>query len=138
MTASPSAILPRIKEYQVSRESGESRIVSVPIVDAWMQHPGGEMLADPMFASLRAWSHGSLPRGELPLESTIRAMDQAGVGRGLLCAWWGPTGPLISNDEVAQAVGRYPDRSAGVASVDDQVPERLHRHIGLQDDPVPA
>jgi uncharacterized protein len=122
MAASRGAILPRFEEYQVSRESGESRTVSVPIVDAWMQHPVGEMLADPMFASLRAWSHGSLPRGELPLESTILAMDQAGVGRGMLCAWWGPTGPLISNDEVAKAVARYPDRFAGVASVDLAAP----------------
>jgi hypothetical protein len=39
----------------------------VSAVDAWMQHPGGVMLDDPMFDSLRAWSHGRLPLGELPL-----------------------------------------------------------------------
>jgi len=113
----------------VSGESRESLKVSVPIVDAWMQHPVGLMLADPMFDSLRAWSHGRLPRGELPLESTVRAMDDAGVGRGLLCAWWGPGGPLISNDEVAKAVARYPDRFAGVASVDLSAPMRAVREL---------
>jgi hypothetical protein len=36
----------------------------------------------------------------------------------MLSAWWAPGGPLISNDEVAAVVGAYPDRFAGVASVD--------------------
>ena len=101
----------------------------VSIVDAWMQHPGGVMLDHPMFDSLRAWSHGRLPRGELPLEWTVRAMDEAGVGRGLLCAWWGPAGPLISNNDVAAAVALYPDRFAGVASVDLAAPMAAVREL---------
>jgi uncharacterized protein len=106
-----------------------THVSPVPIVDAWMQHPGGVMLDDPMFGSLRAWSHGRLPRGELPLEWTVRAMDDAGVGRGLLCAWWGPAGPLISNNDVAAAVARYPDRFAGVASVDLASPMAAVREL---------
>jgi uncharacterized protein len=114
----------------MSNESGEAMTVSAAsIVDAWMQHPGGRMLADPMFGSLRAWSHGRLPRGELPLEQTVHAMDEAGIRCGLLCAWWGPTGPLISNDEVAKAVERYPDRFAGVASVDLAAPMAAVREL---------
>jgi len=101
----------------------------VSIVDAWMQHPGGVMLDDPMFDSLRAWSHGRLPQGELPLEWTVRAMDDAGVDRGLLCAWWGPAGPLISNNDVAAAVALYPDRFAGVASVDLASPMAAVREL---------
>ena len=30
------------------------------IIDAWMQHPSAEFLAEPMFDSLRRWAHGLL------------------------------------------------------------------------------
>src|SRR5215468_11939045 len=91
------------------------------IIDAWMQHPTAEMLRQPFFESLRRW--GGLASGteEIPLEATIRAMDDGGVRIGLMAAWWGPRGALIANDDVAGFVRRYPDRLVGVASVD------LHR-----------
>ena len=38
---------------------------------------------------------------EIPLEWTIAALDAAGVRQALLTAWWGPKGPLLSNDDVA-------------------------------------
>jgi hypothetical protein len=50
--------------------------------------------------------------------ATVAAMDEAGVRTGMLCAWWGPRGPLISNDAVATMVSSYPGRFAGVAAVD--------------------
>ena len=28
------------------------------IIDAWMQHPSRHAMADPMFDSLRRWTHG--------------------------------------------------------------------------------
>ena len=87
------------------------------IVDAWMQHPTPKFLDRPIFDSLRRWSHGSLAGTAVPIEATIGAMDEAGVRMGLICAWWGPEGPLIANDEVAEFVRRYPDRLVGVASV---------------------
>jgi uncharacterized protein len=99
------------------------------IVDAWMQHPSEAMLDHPMFDSLRAWSHGMLPQGDCPLEWTVRAMDDAGVRCGLLCAWWGPEGPLISNNEVADAIRRYPDRFVGAASVDLAAPMPAVREL---------
>ncbi|HSD10854.1 MAG TPA: amidohydrolase family protein [Candidatus Binatia bacterium] len=86
-----------------------------------MQHPSQKFLAEPMFESLRRWSHGRLANQDVPLEATIEAMDDADVRIGLLCAWWGPRGPLIGNDEVARCVKRYPRRLVGIASVD------LHR-----------
>src|SRR5439155_21009942 len=95
-----------------------SRIMEKRVVDVWMQHPSKTFLAHPVFDSLRRWSHGGLSDVEIPLEATIRAMDEAGVRLGLICAWWGPQGPLISNDEVATFVRRHPDRLVGVASVD--------------------
>ena len=88
------------------------------IIDAWMQHPSAEFLDDPMFASLRRWSRGQMAGGKTPVEATLAAMDAAGVQVGMLCAWWGPRGPLIPNDTVAEMVTRYPDRFAGVAAVD--------------------
>jgi uncharacterized protein len=93
-------------------------VAGTGIVDAWMQHPNRVFLAEPMFESLRAWSHGQLPDGDLPLEWTLQAMDQAGVAVGLLSAWWGPTGPLITNDEVAAAASSHPERFVGIAAVD--------------------
>src|SRR5215472_538054 len=84
------------------------------IIDAWMQHPSAEFLEDPMFDSLRRWAHGRLADGEIPAETTVAATDAAGVRTGMLCAWWGPRGPLISNDAVAAMVR---DSASGCASV---------------------
>ena len=91
------------------------------IVDAWMQHPTKTFMSHPMFESLRRWARGGLVAADVPLGATIKDMDEAGVRVGLMCAWWGPQGPLIANDEVAAFVRRYPERLVGVASVD------LHR-----------
>ena len=99
------------------------------IIDAWMQHPSAALMNHPMFESLRSWSHASLREEALPLEWTIAAMDEAGVAVGLLCAWWGPSGPLISNADVARAVERYPDRFVGVASADLFQPMRAVREL---------
>ncbi len=83
------------------------------IIDAWMQHPSAEFLADPMFESLRRWARGQLPGGhEVPAEAPVAAMDAAGVRTGMLCAWWGPQGPLISNDSVAAMIAGHPGRFA--------------------------
>jgi predicted TIM-barrel fold metal-dependent hydrolase len=71
-----------------------------------------------MFESLRRWSHGKLADGEIPAEATVAAMDAAGVQTGMLCAWWGPRGPLITNDAVAAMATRFPGRFCGVAAVD--------------------
>ncbi len=92
--------------------NGEPRIV-----DAWMQHPTREFLNLPIFQSLRRWSHGALGTAEVPLEATLTSMDEAGVRLGLVCAWWGPQGPIISNDAVAAFVRSYPQRLIGIASV---------------------
>ena len=86
-------------------------------IDAWMQHPNRRFLADPMFDSLRRWSHDNFP-AEVSTQWTLDQMDRAGVEVGLLCAWWAPTGPLISNDEVGQLALCHPDRCVPVASAD--------------------
>jgi uncharacterized protein len=90
------------------------------IIDVWMQHPTPRLGSEPMFESLRRWvpSTQLAPSVSAPLATTIDAMDAAGVRLGLVCAWWGPRGPLIDNDEVAALVRERPDRLIGVASVD--------------------
>jgi predicted TIM-barrel fold metal-dependent hydrolase len=90
------------------------------IIDAWMQHPSRGFLTHPMLDSLRRWGRAAFGTDfcEVPISHTIRAMDEGGVRLGLCCAWWGPHGPLLSNEEVAAFVRAYPDRLVGVASVD--------------------
>lgn len=109
------------------------------IVDAWMQHPTARFLREPMLDSLRRWSRDALPTEEPSVEATLAAMDAARVDVGLLCAWWGPHGPLIANDEVARIVELHPDRFVGIASVDLQRPmdavrelRRCVRELGLR------
>jgi predicted TIM-barrel fold metal-dependent hydrolase len=88
------------------------------IIDVWMQHPTLDFINHPMFESLRRWTGRMKATEEIPVEFTIGAMDQGMVRKGLICGWWGPRGPLISNDQVASIVGRFPERFAGIASVD--------------------
>ncbi|HSD77822.1 MAG TPA: amidohydrolase family protein [Solirubrobacteraceae bacterium] len=98
-------------------------------IDAWMQHPTPRFLAQEAFASLRRWTGGTLPAGEVPVELTLGAMDAAGVEVGLLSAWHGPQGPLISNDEVAALVAAHPGRFAGLAAVDLDRPVAAVREL---------
>ncbi len=88
------------------------------IVDAWAQHPTLRHAQDPMFASLRRWTRSEAPTTELPVSTTIDALDQAGVDKALISAWVAPGNVMISNDEVAAFVAESPDRLAGVGSVD--------------------
>lgn len=88
------------------------------IIDAWIQHPTPAWLAHPMFASVRRWIGLTEVPGEIPIDFTLRALEAAGVSRALVSAWWGPSGALISNDEVAAFVRSRPDVLVGVASVD--------------------
>lgn len=92
-----------------------------PTIDAWIQHPTGPFLGHDMFASLRRWMKLTVVPDEIPVELTLAALDAAGVTRALASAWWGPEGPLISNDQVASTVNSHPDRFVGVGSVN------LHR-----------
>ncbi len=111
------------------------------IVDAWIQHPTGPFLREPMFATLLRWrglDPSTLP-DELPPAFTLGALDAARVDRAVVSAWWGPRGPLLGNDQVAALVAAHPDRLVGLASVDlhrpmDAVRElrRCVRTLGLR------
>lgn len=88
------------------------------VVDVWAQHPNLPFMRSEIFETVRRWGRLEIPDEDPPLESTLAAMDRAGVEVALLSAWVGPEGVLISNEEVAAAVARGPDRFRGVASVD--------------------
>ncbi len=102
---------------------------SVPIIDAWMQHPTPEFMAHEMFASLRRWSGEQMAPRELPLELTVKAFEAAGVSKALISAWWGPNGKLLSNEHVAECVKAFPDRFVGIASVDLYRPMEAVREL---------
>jgi uncharacterized protein len=90
------------------------------IIDAWLQHPTAAFLRNPLFASLMRWrgmDPGMLP-DTIPHEFTLAALDAANVQRALVTAWWGPHGPMLTNDDVAAIVRAHPSRFIGVASVD--------------------
>jgi predicted TIM-barrel fold metal-dependent hydrolase len=99
------------------------------IIDVWMQHPTLDFINHPMFQSLRRWMGVDKFAEEIPVEFTIDAMDQGNVKKGLICAWWGPQGPLISNDTVASIVRQFPDRFVGIGSVDLFRPMEAIREI---------
>ena len=99
------------------------------VVDVWLQHPTLRHFQHEMFDSLRRWMGMETPTEELPLDFTIAAMDDGGVSVGLTAAWYGPTGDLISNDDVAGFVAQAPDRLRGVAGADLRKPMEAVREL---------
>ena len=97
------------------------------VIDVWAQHPTKRFVAEPFFDSLRRWT-GQDFEG-VPLDLTADTMRSAGISKALLSAWYGPTGPLISNEEVLEATTRCPDLFAGLASADLRNPVEAVRTI---------
>lgn len=100
-----------------------------PIIDAWIQHPTLRFIQAPIFESLLRWTRSEVPTEELPIELTLAALQQAGVGQALISAWAAPGGPMISNDEVAGFVAAGAGRLCGVGSVDIRRPMAAVREI---------
>ncbi len=104
-----------------------------PVVDAWIQHPTPDFLRHEMFATLLRWMGLAQVPDHVPTMLTAASMESASVQRALLSAWWGPDGPMITNDEVAAMVAEHPGLFAGVASVDLRRPmaavAELHRCV---------
>lgn len=98
------------------------------IIDAWMQHPTQRFLEQPWLSTLKRWTANDLAE-ELPIAATLAALTGAGATHGLLSAWVGPMGALISNDEVAASVAQSKGRLSGVASVDIRRPMDAVREV---------
>lgn len=94
-----------------------------------MQHPTLRFLQHDMFEPLLRWTGQQTPTQEVPLALTLRAMDEAEIERAYISAWYGPTGALISNDEVATWAAQHPDRFTAVASVDIREPTKAMRNL---------
>lgn len=94
------------------------------IIDAWAQHPTPRHIGDPIFESLRRWNReeNATPTADIPVAATLEAMDEAGVSRALISAWYAPKNVMISNEEVASFVAEAPDRLVGIGSVDISKP----------------
>ena len=88
---------------------------ATPAVDVWLQHPTEEFLDQEMFAPLFRWSGGEA--FDVPVDWTVQAYESTAVETALVSGWWGPEGPLLSNDFVAEVVAERPDLFAGVGSV---------------------
>jgi predicted TIM-barrel fold metal-dependent hydrolase len=99
------------------------------IIDVWAQHPTLWLLQHDMFDSLRAWQGTTLPTAQPAVADTLAAMDAGGVDAALICAWHGPEGALVSNDEVAQFVAESGGRLIGVAAVDLRKPMTAVREL---------
>lgn len=111
----------------VVRQESRVVVVSIGTVDVWMQQPNQRFMSAPWLEPLLRWTRQG--REAPQVAATLDAMDQAGVAVGLLSAWYGPSGPLITNDEVAGLVEAHPDRFAGVASVDLNDPVAAVREV---------
>ena len=48
------------------------------IIDAWMQHPSAEFLAEPMVDSLRRWARGRPAEGEIPVGRCAGPLGRGG------------------------------------------------------------
>jgi predicted TIM-barrel fold metal-dependent hydrolase len=99
------------------------------IVDAWIQHPTPGFLGQPMFESLWRWTGRRELPDEIPPSFTLDALKAARIDRALACAWYGPRGPLITNDEVAAFVRVAPELLVGVASVELTRPMEAVREL---------
>lgn len=61
----------------------------------------------PVFESLRRCMGANTFDEPVPRDLTVSIMEAAGIEVGLLAAWYGPQGDLMSNDEVAACVAEH-------------------------------
>jgi predicted TIM-barrel fold metal-dependent hydrolase len=97
------------------------------IVDTWAQVTTDRFMEQPWLETLLRWT--GAPNSPTSAEATLAAMDRDGVDISLLSAWCGPSGWLISNDEVASTVEVAPERFRGVATADLRRPMEAVREI---------
>lgn len=99
------------------------------VIDVWSQILTPRFAEAPWLATLLRWT-GQSDKALIPtVETTLEAMDAAGVEISFLSAWYGPEGSLITNEEVAEQVDQAPDRFRGLASVDLNDPMGAVRDI---------
>ena len=99
------------------------------IIDVWAQIMTPRMASEPWMETVLRWT-GRTGDTVIPtVETTLKAMDDSGVETAILCAWHGPNGTLISNEEVNAQIDAAPDRFRGLVSVDLNDPMEAVREI---------
>lgn len=100
------------------------------MIDAWAQLPlsAGQLVPEVRRLLERSGTASALEHG-VDVDEVIAAMDRAGIERLLVCAWCRPREWVITNDQVADLVARYPDRLSGVATVDLERPVAAIREL---------
>jgi len=108
-------------------------------IDVWAQPGFPQLVHMPEGESLRRWTKITPPPEGIPIEFTLAEMDATGVEKAFLRAWMRPEGVLVSNDDIAAIVQKYPDRFLGMATVDPRRPmaavrelERAVKELGLR------
>jgi predicted TIM-barrel fold metal-dependent hydrolase len=99
------------------------------VIDVWAQQPTRTFVNQPWLDTLLRWTGQGRSDVLVGAEAVVAAMDQGGVDIALMNAWCGPTGMLISNDEVAGLVGRFPARLRGVGTADLRSPAAACREL---------
>lgn len=100
-------------------------------VDVWSQILTAEMAASPWLASLLRWTRKTGASVIQGVEDTLKAMDAGEIDISLLSAWYGPAGPLISNEFIADQIANAPDRFKGLASADIRRPGDAAREVRM-------
>lgn len=98
-------------------------------IDVWAQITTPRMAEATWMQTLLRWTGRAGERVVPTVESTLASMDAAGVDVALLSAWYGPEGPLITNEQVAAQVAQAPDRFRALASADIRNPAEAVREI---------
>lgn len=97
------------------------------IIDAWAQPVLKEDLLPEIVRVFQMSGSAHLLGKDLTAEQLVQMMDEAGVGRVMLSAWYRPGKWVISNDTVAAMVRQFPHRFVGVAAVNLEKPvEAVH------------
>ena len=103
--------------------------MSDKIIDVWMQILTPRMAAQPWMATLLRWTGQTESVLAPDVGATLAAMDAADVETGLISAWTGPDGALISNDETMKNAAASGGRLKPVVSVDLADPMGAVREI---------
>lgn len=98
------------------------------VIDVWTQITTERMACRPWMGPLLRWTGRDGPI-RASVETTLAAMDEAGIEVALLSAWHGPEGSLISNEEVARDIEAAPKRFRGLMTVDLDRPMEAVREI---------
>ncbi|MEL6359471.1 MAG: amidohydrolase family protein [Pseudomonadota bacterium] len=98
------------------------------IIDAWMQITTPRLAAQPWLSSILRWT-GQTDEIAQTVETTLAAMDEVGISTGLISAWHGPEGALISNDETLANAEASGGRLKPVLSVDLRDPMGAAREV---------